>query len=478
MNSSDIQQTIQKEMNRRRRHGGAEDVPAVLWGGEEVAASVQQIATICCSEKFDGDWDQATLRIEEGMDALAAALRKASIKQNAYQPTFDGVGTNARRSMLTSQQAMHDLEAGTESVGYRYFPYFPSVARQDAGGLALAEYLTWHWQNNGWSRFVRERVCGDEYLSREEAWEFLTSGLPKVMDYDDYERLGLCPARTKGRILSKHLKVDGLLFMSNMARIDPKTHKSTATTDTLLNETHHYCVEISMPKARSSAHRLKRLVLKLDEDRYHYITSRITLPDSYEVQCGQGRDSYISPHPAPYFEGQDRYVEGYAASVMADLIGTAEMFSGQYSVSIWDMLEACLTGRFPPQPAVTISSSQTRTIDDDGPDEVPSGRVHTGFSAQGPATLTVQPWVTPEALADAWREFRQSNPAYSPSEKQADTLQFVLSHTAPGAAFRWDDLAKLWQKERGERVTRSQIFKQFQRAQAAILPNYCDLEQR
>lgn len=377
--------------------------------------------------------------------------------------------------MLASQQAMQDQEAGIE---YRYFPYFPSVARQDAGGLALAEYLTWHWQNNGWSRFVRERVCGDEYLSREEAWEFLTSGLPKVMDYDDYERLGLCPARTKGRILSKYLKLDGLLFVTNSMMVDPKTRQVTATTDTLFSEKGHYCVEISMPKGHSSPHRLKRLVLSLNEDRYHYITSRSTLPGSYEVEYGHGRDWYTAPHPAPYFEGQNRYVEGYNASVMADLIGTAEMFSGQYSVSIWDMLEACLTGRFPPQPSVTISSSQTRTIDDDGPDEVPSSRVHTGFSAQGPATLTVQPWVTPEALADAWREFRQSNPAYSPSEKQADTLQFVLSHTAPGAAFRWDDLAKLWQKERGERVTRGQIFKQFQRAQAAILPNYCDLEQR
>ena len=475
LNTGDIQQAIQKEMNRRRRHGGAEDVPAALWNSNEVVLGIQQMITLCHSDGFDGDWDQATLQIEERMTTLAVALRRASIKQNASQPAISSLGTNARRSMQTSQQAIQDQEAGS---GYRYFPYFPSVARQDAGGPALAEYLTWHWQNHGWSRFVREQVCGSEYLSREEAWEFLTSGLPKVMGYGDYERLGLCPARAKGRILSKYLKVDGLLFVTNSMMVDPKTRQVTATTDTLFSEKGHYCVEISMPKGHSSAHRLKRLVLSLNEDKYHYVTSRSTLPGSYEVEYGHGRDTYIAPHPAPYFQGQNRYVEGYANSVMADLIGTAEMFSGQYMVSIWDMLEACLTGRFPSQPAVTISPSQTRTIDDDGPDELSLGRVHTGFSAQGPATLTVQPWVTPEALADAWRELRQSHPAYSPSNKQADTLQFVLSHTAPGAAFRWDDLAKIWEQERGETVTRSQIFKQFQRAQVAILPNYCDLEQR
>lgn len=478
LNSSDIQQTVQKEMNRRRRHGGAEDVPAVLWGSNEVEASVQQIVTICCSEGFNGDWDQATLAIEEGMDALAIALRKASIKQNAYQTVFNGLSANARGSGLASPQGMQNQEAGNGGGGYRYFPYCPSVTRQDAGGRALADHLTWHWQNHGWSRFVRERVCGDEYLSREEAWDFLTSGLPKVMSYEDYERLGLCPARTKGRILSKYLKVDGLLFMTNMVMVDPKTRQVTATTDTLFSKKGHYCVEINMPDDRPNRHHLKRLVLNLDEDRYHYITSRSTLPGSYEVEYGHGRDWYIAPHPAPYFEGQDRYVEGYAISIMAELISTAEMFCGYYSVSIWDMLEACLTGRFPSQPSVTITSSSRRVIDDEGPDEVSSGRVHAGFTSQGPATLTVQPWVTPEVLAEAWREFRQSNPAYSPSEKQADTLQFVLSHTAPGTAFRWDDLAKQWQKERGEMMMRSQLFKQFQRARAALLPGYCEVQQK
>lgn len=477
MEIADQKKAIQKEMNRRRRYGGAEDVPAVLWSSDEVAGVVQQTAVVCCSDGFSGDWDQATLQAEEGMDALAIALRKASIKQNAYQTAFNGLSENARRSVRPLQQGMQAQEAGTEGGGYRYFPYFPSVTRQDAGGPALAEYLTWHWQNHGWSRFVREQVCGDEYLSRQEAWEFLTSGLPKVMSYSDYERLGLRPAKTKGRILSKYLKVDGLLFMTNMVMVDPKTHQVTATTDTLFSEKGHYCVEVNMPDDHTSGHRLKRLVLSLNEDQYHYITSRDTLPNSYNVEYGHGRDWYTAPHPAPYFQGQGRYVEGYNTSVMADLISTAEMFSGQYMVSIWDMLEACLTGRFPPQPSVTISASQTRTIDDDGPDELSVGKVHTGFSAQGPATLTVQSWVTPEVLADAWREYRKQSSSYSPTKKQADALHFVLTHTAPGEEFAWERLAQQWQEEQGELITRGQLYKQFQRARAAILPEYCDLEQ-
>ena len=98
------------------------------------------------------------------------------------------------------------------------------------------------------------------------------------------------------------------------------------------------------------------------------------------------------------------------------------------------------------------------------------------FSAQGPVSLTVQPWVTPEVLADAWREHRKTNACYSPSEKQAEAMRFVLSHTPPGEEFAWERLAVQWQEERGEMMTRGQLLKQFQRARAAILPGFRDLD--
>jgi hypothetical protein len=75
-------------------------------------------------------------------------------------------------------------------------------------------------------------------------------------------------------------------------------------------------------------------------------------------------------------------------------------------------------------------------------------------------------------LADAWWEHRKTNPCYSPSEKQGDALQFVLSHLTPGDEFAWERLAAQWQEEWSERVTRGTLYKQFERARAAILPGY------
>ena len=474
MKVDEISQSIRKEMNRRRRYGGAEDVPAFLWELTVVREVMQATVHSAQVEGFDGDWERAGLCLEEKMEALAKTLRQKSVQNSAVQTALSETQRGGYHSLLASQHRGQSQAETEDFEGSRYFPYFPSTVRQDIGGHALAEYMSWHWQNHGWSTHVCNQICGGKYLTRDEAWEFLTSGLPKVLGYKDYEQLGLCPARTEGRILSKYMTLDGLLFMTNMLMVDPETRQPTATTDTLFSKVGNYCVEIHLPQGDTNRHLKKRLVLNLSEDRYHYITSRETVPNSYHVEYGYGRDWYIAPHPAPYFQGQSRYVEGYSTSVMADLIGMAEMLSGQYLVSIWDMLEACLTGCFPPQPSLTIFPGQRKISTDDGPDELPTGKKHTVEYAQGPATLTVQPWVTPETVAEAWREFRKTNPTYSPSEKQGDTLHFVLSHTLPGQEFEWDKLAKRWEEERGERMVRGQLYKQFQRAREVVLPGYSE----
>ena len=164
-------------------------------------------------------------------------------------------------------------------------------------------------------------------------------------------------------------------------------------------------------------------------------------------------------------------VAGYEGTVIGDLLELAHTLCGYYPVPLWDMLEALITGSLPPQPAVTAIAWDVAAFFFDP-------HATGSFTAQGPATLTVQPWVTPEVLADAWREHRKTNPCYSPSEKQADAVQFVLSHTPPGEEFAWERLARQWQEERGELMTRGQLLKQFQRARAAILPGYRELEKR
>ena len=472
MRIEDTAQAIHREMNRRRRYGGAEDVPPLLWSDAEVEQAVQRVVRSAQEEGFDGDWDAASVSLEECIEALAKALRRASV-----QRPFGGWREGAALSKRFPQfQGDRSLEIPTAGGGGRESR--PEVMRRDAGSGALGDYLSWHWQSDAWACYQRTHLCGGDYLTREEAWQFLTSPLPKVMSYEDYEKLSLCPARTTGRILSKYLNLDGLLWVTNMLMVDPETRQVTATVDTLHGDIGNYCVEINLPDEADRTARVKRLVLNLSEKYYHYIACDDLLPKPYRVEDGRDRDAHYPPQAAPYFADENRYVEGYNGSVMGELIATADFLCNEFSISIWDMLEALLTGCIPPQPSVEIVSQDMRVVTHEPPDVFVRGFRASGFAAQGPATLTVQPWVTPEVLADAWREFRKQNACYSPSEKQADAVRFVLSHTPPGEEFAWERLAQQWQEEREELMTRGQLLKQFRRARAAILPSYRELEEK
>ena len=471
MKSEEAARAIHKEMNRRRRYGGAEDVPAVVWSEPEVARAVQRAIGCAAEEDFDGDWDTATVPLEERMGALASALRRASVQRHWGGMLREGAELLKHYPHLHSDRSLKRPTAGEGGWTSR-----PEVAKQDVGSGALGDYLSWHWQNDAWARNHRMHLCGGDYLTREEAWQFLTSPLPKVMGYEDYERMGLCPARTTGRILSKYLALDGLLCVTNMLMVDPETRKVTATIDTLREDTDNYCVEINLPDRDDRKARVERLVLNLSQKNYHYIACDDLLPKPYRVKDGRDQDVYYAPQAAPFFEDENCYVEGYNGSIMGELIATADFLCNEYAVSIWDMLEAFLTGRFPAQSSVEIFPQEMQVITHEPSDVFVRDFRASGFTAQGPATLTVQPWVTPDALADAWREHRKTNACYSPSEKQGEAMRFVLSHTPPGEEFAWERLARQWQEERGEMMTRGQLLKQFQRARAAILPGYRDLD--
>ena len=233
---------------------------------------------------------------------------------------------------------------------------------------------------------------------------------------------------------------------------------------------HDYCVEVHLPSGAKKS-KAKRLELERDDINLFVVSSRDNLGQAYlHHTCDQMWGP--APAKAPYFTDSRRCVEGYYDGVTALLIDTANYMSEIYRVTIWDMLEAMVTGLFPLPPAIEATAS--------GVDMSTIGIFFPGgcFTAQGPVSLTVQPWVTPEVLAGAWREFRKQNACYSPSEKQAEAIQLVLSHTPPGDEFAWERLAKQWEEERGERMTRGQLLKQFQRARAAILPGYQEVDQK
>ncbi len=433
-------QIIRKEMNRRRRYGGAEDVPAVLWGNAEIDQALTRAARCAEEEGFDGDWDTTPLGLEESIDALAGLLRRVSVQTPSGHWRFS--------KTTRFQDDMLGKKAGQ----------IPVVIRRDVGSQTLSDYLSWVLQGDEVAVDFRRKVCGDQVLTQREAWIFLTSPLPKVMRFEDYEDLGLCPVRTTGRILSKDGKRDKAASTGGEEFLRLSSWEGGI---------HNYRIEVHLPGSNKKT-TVRRLDLERNDIDLLYVSPRNLLGQAY-LQHTNAELSRIAPLAAPYFDGSKRFVEGYWDSVAAHLLDFANCMRDFYRVTLWDMLEALMTGSFPPQPTVTATAWD---LDMSG-----IGVLYPGgyFAAQGPVSLTVQPWVTPEVLADAWREHRKTNPCYSPSEKQAGAVQFVLSHTPPGEEFAWERLARQWQEERGELMTRGQLLKQFQRARAAILPGYRDL---
>ena len=466
MNFGQLTDAVKREMNRRRRHGGAEDVPASFWEIGIVSAAIHAAIECARAEDFRGDWDSATLGLEEKMEALANALRKLS-QQQALLDRSAGPSESMHGATSYEGHFPGKYDVRTEERSVR-----PATVRYDAGSQSLSNYLSYYLRHDSTAQYYHERVCGGKYLTREDAWGFLTSPLPKVLSIEDYEKLGLCPVSVRGRLRSKYLRLDGLLFQTHVWRIDVKTKAVTATTETLTSDLRKYDVEISLPVKENKPHFLKRMVLNRSEKAFTYISHQYSLPGPYRIVDIKEGDAYYPPTPAPFFDTAKRYVEGFSASVMGEMIGWAESLCGLYPVSIWDMLEALLTGQFPPLATIQLYPWKIKVERLNSYDEGPIAIKSIPFTAQGPATLRIQPWVTPEVLADAWREHRKTNPAYSPSAKQADALHFVLSHTIPGQEYEWEKLANQWHAERGELMTRGQLCKQFQRARAAILPGY------
>lgn len=472
MNSRDIQQTIRNEINRRRRHGGAEDVPALLWETDAVLGAVEQ-ATACAEEEsFTGDWDYASVNLESKLNRIASTLLAVSKQSHSAFPSGFPSG------FVPSASASKEL--GKVSA---------NVTRQDLGSRALSEYLSWHFQKDFIAEWCRDEVCGGEFLTSEEAWEFLTSPLPKILGIEDYQQLGVCPARTAGRILAQ--------FWSNEKKIDADQEAVFIRPDNLRFKAEYglhyatsgserecyYGIEVMIPASGDQKPFRKRLVIPRCSREHVYVFDAKAF-NPQRITRFTDRLSFGWAKPVPHFPDETRYAEGYENSAMGVLLIWADFLCESYHVEIWDMLEAFLTGKFPAPNAVKIkgkSFAVVRTEYDDSQGSEPGKagwlRRVSCVSAQGPVTLTVQPWVTPEVLADAWREHRKDHAGYSPSEKQADALRFVLSHTMPGEEFGWERLAQQWQEERGELMMRGQLYKQFQRARATILPGFREVDE-
>lgn len=468
MKVEEISQSIRKEMNRRRRYGGAEDVPGFLWEMPAVEEVMQTAVQCGQQEEFNGDWEVASLVLEDSMTALASVLRKVSAAKLTFSPPDHGEGSHAWLSGGPHQRRSELAVAKTSNR----FSALPALTRYDAGSRALADYMTWHWQNEGIVDYYRDQICGGQYLTRDQAWRFLTSPLPKVLTEQDYQSLGLCPVRTTGRLRSKFLRLDGPIFETHVWKIDPRTEAVTAKQDDISNPNRPYQIEVNLPSGKKRRHFLKRFDVIRSEKHFICVCHKYSIPRPYRVSDTKERERFAPLKPVPYFTESARYVEGFSSSIIGEMIARAELLCGKYQVTIWEMLEAMLTGQFLPLPAVELFAWPNELERFDTFDKSRGKITSSRCTAQGPATLTVQPWVTPEALADVWREFRKKASTYSPSEKQADALHFVLSHTESGAEFEWDKLAKSWEKELGELMTRGQLYKQFQRARAAVLPSY------
>ena len=361
-----------------------------------------------------------------------------------------------------------------------------------AAGNAAGHFIAWNLERDGFVKQFREealhgKLFAPDYQGIESAWRFITSPLVKLLSYEDFRHLDLAPRDTKGRILLEPSNE----FSKNAAaynHMQGYVTRSDYRKDRWGRESHFLDFSIEVDGLDGFQH---HLTVSHTSRSYKcigfppYLPAMSDSPGIQEVETAYATEPMEVPwldgrirvsQPGAEWQWQERpFVEGYGLSVVNECLGILNYLVASYPVEIWQLLRFILTGTgiyVPPILASAFDYDPTlylRSEQDEGAFESAAA-----FSAGGPITLHVQPWVQPEELAEYWRQcrFRTDAGRMLPSEVNLEIFRFVLKHTPPGEVFQWQNLATLWNAETGQGKTRASLRNAFLKTRSDLFPSY------
>ena len=436
---------IISEVSRRRRDMGfRQEVPRECWRDPGVHSAVSAaMGQLLCHPA--GDWaemaDASDGELCDALDDVNAALNGMTL----YRPDFTDAPIYRPREGSTFPALMRrppsPRKAGSFERGST--PY--DVEGQRCAD-ALGDFLAWQLSQDALVKDFRRSALHDRLLTEKAAWEFITSPLAQILTVEDFERHGLCPAAATGRVImpKPDMELRHMIVLSKIRREEDKAPSLWVELD----------VELNLPDGQPFHQPMSFSMMT-------YCTLGLAarapaLPNT-EWGCYESEPFAIEPALVPYFEERDeeKFVEGWNQSVSSDAIAAVGHLVTDYPVEIWELLRFLLTGlppRVQPIFATQVSCRVSRMIykwfERLGEEDLDW---EWAFQADGPCSLSVQPWVQPEELAEHWRQIRPATaPRTLPKEHNLALFRFVLKNTPPGAPFRWEELAGKWRGESGQ----------------------------
>ena len=308
---------------------------------------------------------------------------------------------------------------------------------------AAARFLQWHMDRDGYVSWFRHSFSKGQLMNESECWDILTNSVLQLLSFVDFEEVGILPSEMMGKLLSGELDIKNNMIQGE--------------------------VEFNLPDGSVIRKTYKK----------EYIPAG---PEEVWAQTLYSRVSYRHPYysPAcseiPYYKerGISKGLTSVSTSVISEASSTANVLSDAYRIDFWDAIRFLLTGIPPslkPISAREIRYKPTRTTYSSDDEDIMVDLEL--FNSAGPISLTFQPWLMPEEVADYWRGIRSkaARKRKMPSEEYLAIFRFVLDNT-PDRRPRWTLLAKQWGDIQGNECNSDTLRKVFNVVRAALFPSY------
>ena len=456
----DAEQQVKRQLGKERREAGfSKPVPEEIWQTRAVKEAMQAAVDYLQSQG-KADFEEDYL--------LAGKLNKLNNTVNAEYERRT-LATPSSQETIPQRRNARSLRrpAGKPTQITR------GTTLEWHSGAAVGDFLAREMDKDERVARFRHQFNGGQLLSMEQAWEMLTSPLFQILSlYDFYHRLDLPHAYWPGRVtLLPTDSEEVLLPVREWDVAMPDAPKTFWDGDKHLNA----IVEIDTCEGSVIRRRVSLKGERILDGFYPFVTR-----EEFFGEKGPAVDPALASYENAWGPAGQEYTEAWmedtAGSVAMEATDMAfHLQECDWPISLADALRFVLTG-LPPRIAPIEINYVSRTpyvykyiesSSEEGQEETIFVDMDQSYAR---AVLFIQPWVQPEAVANFWRQTRMGTNRTLPLADNLSLFQFVINRTPWWKPFPWQTLADQWNREHGQRLSRSVVKTIYSRTLAALLP--------
>lgn len=416
---------------------------------------------IACGEADDELLEDKLQVIEERLNGFLSFDTQAS-KQQAEPGAFH-TETDKKTSPKHEQQRLIEDDVTEYCNGRR--PGAPPESHRRVE--AIRHYVEWKMEGDSLVQEFRKNLALTAYLWENEAIDFLSAPLTRVLSFRDFRDLGLSPTTARGKIISTRKLRD---------TIDATTYGWYQSLELEFTDgpVYEIVLEIEMPDGTKKRHTVQRsgkpdqIIYKAagvdpvaERKNWH---SYLHVPGYQWYAFMRDQDAPVDEKRYPGFS--HIRLTGYYDSVFQETLEVCITLENRELFPDWgSALRYLLT----PIRSLRAPFQHRRDFYHFADGYAPLPRsIH----------LTLEATATPEEVSEYWRKVRspQARKRGQPSARSLELFRFVLANTPPGTKLgppngevQWERLVADWRRTRKESLRRDTLARTFASVLAALL---------